>query len=513
MTSTWSEREVRAVGRLIDFVGPCRLRYCPLEPTARQEAFLRLRDRESLYGGAAGGGKSVALLMAALGYCDVPGYDALLLRPSRSEFELPGGLMDLALDWLAGGDAVWSGENHTWRFPGPGKSGAGGASLHFGYLEGSKDIPRYSGTSFSFIGFDELTRFSEQEYRRMFRVLRQPQSAVALQPAPDGTSLADVPLRVRSTSNPGGINHEWVKSYFVDPKTRSDGVVFLPARLEHNPHIDREEYALSLAELPPSERERLLHGDWEIADEGELFQRHWFEVIDRRDLPKTDVAIRYWDLAATPPGPGARDPDYTVGSRLELDFTSGTYYITDVVRVRLAAGAVEQLVAAIAEQDGPTVEIGIEQERGASGKTLMHLYKSQVLRGFSVRSDNPTGEKTVRARPIAAAAENGLVKIVRTHNTTEVLDEICAFPNSRHDDCVDALTGAHKLLPRQRRLGLRSIVPQGNLSELAVKYRAAEGGRLTAYERRRRYELEQEETRRLAGELGLPYYDSQTTTF
>src|SRR5947209_9360444 len=156
--TTLTTIQQEAAEPLLELIGPLRLRYCPLEPAPRQEAFLRLRALEALFGGAAGGGKSIALLMAALQYADVPGYHALLLRPSLTEFELPGGLIELAHEWLANTKAEWSGETRSWRFPGPGRSGAGGATLRFGYLEGQKDVARYQGASFSFLGFDELTR-------------------------------------------------------------------------------------------------------------------------------------------------------------------------------------------------------------------------------------------------------------------------------------------------------------------------------------------------------------------
>jgi phage terminase large subunit-like protein len=128
-----------------------------------------------------------------------------------------------------------------------------------------------------------------------------------------------------------------------------------------------------------------------------LFQRRWFEEIDRSSLPTHTIKVRYWDLAATEPGPAATDPDFTVGFRLEFDPRSGTFYLTDIVRVRKPAGTVERIVAETAERDGTDVQILIEEEPGAAGKALTSRYKSHILRGYRVRSDRPTGKKSVRA--------------------------------------------------------------------------------------------------------------------
>src|SRR6266550_5993320 len=151
--SPLAETQAELVESAYRLFGPPRLRNCPLRPSPRQEAFLLADASEIFFGGAAGGGKSLALLMAALQYSDVPGYSALLLRPTLSELQLAGGLIELSHDWLGGSSASWSAETRSWRFPGPGRSGAGGASLSFGYLAGSDDVSRYAGTSYSFLGF------------------------------------------------------------------------------------------------------------------------------------------------------------------------------------------------------------------------------------------------------------------------------------------------------------------------------------------------------------------------
>src|SRR5581483_11918241 len=118
--------------------------------------------------------------------------------------------------------------------------------------------------------------------------------------------------------------------------------------------------------------------------------------IEPSQIPRTSRAVRYWDLAGTEPGPGNPDPDYTVGLLLEID-RDGIYYITDLVRTRKGPGAIEKIIAATAQADGTDVAVVIEEEGGASGKTVSDHYKRNILRGFNCRSDHPTGPKDVRA--------------------------------------------------------------------------------------------------------------------
>src|SRR5205085_5406616 len=112
--------------------------------------------------------------------------------------------------------------------------------------------------------------------------------------------------------------------------------------------------------------------------------------------------------------------------------------------------AIERIVAATAARDGNAVRIVIEEEPGAAGRAITDRYKRHVLRGYDVRSERPTGSKDTRANGAAAAAENGLIKIVRGPNMNDFLDELCGFPHAPHDDCVDALAGAHQALTRHR---------------------------------------------------------------
>lgn len=223
--------------------------FIPHEPTPKQTAFLSLDCFEALYGGAAGGGKSDALLMAAAQYVHIPGYAALLLRRTYADLSLPGAIMDRSKSWWMG-KADWNEKDKRWTFP-------SGATITFGYLDTEKDRFRYQGAELQFLGFDELTQFPEQWYRYLQSRLRRLSTAVA-------------PVRCRAASNPGGIGHDWVRRRFVDEPV--SGCAFVPATLVDNPYIDAELYRANLERLDPTTRAQLLDGIW-IRDSGGLVYR------------------------------------------------------------------------------------------------------------------------------------------------------------------------------------------------------------------------------------------------
>jgi len=429
-----------AVKALYDALGPLRLRHQPpgFTPTAKQEAFLRLGALEVFYGGSAGGGKTVALLAAAAQYADVPGYSALLVRRTWPELVLPGGLLPLSHAWWDQSDASWVAGERQWRF-------ASGATITLGHLD-HHSMRRYQGAAFQFIGFDELTHFPQGAYEFLFSRLRRPEQAPTLATSPDGLSVAAIPLRMRSASNPGGPGHMWVKRRFVDQATRAEGALYLPARLHENPYLDQQSYTTSLRQLSALERGRLLEGDWSAREAGALFQREWLTILDQTPHEtEIETRIRAWDLAATEPTAANPNPDYTVGVRMERTH-DGRILVTDVRRVRLSPASVERLIARTMREDGPACAVWIEQEPGASGK----LFVSGLMRRLGgiapAYGQTTSGDKLTRAKPLAAAWDRGDVALLPGAWTAAYLDEHEAFPYDEHDDQVDASALAYSKL-------------------------------------------------------------------
>lgn len=234
--------------------------WSPHEPTPKQQEFLRLTVREALYGGAAGGGKSDALLMGALEYIEHSTFAALILRRTYADLSLPGAIMDRAKDWLRSTEARWNQETKTWTFP-------SGATVTFGYLESEDDKYRYQSSEFNYIAFDELTQFTETQYTYLLSRLRRLKGS-------------EIPSKQRAGSNPGGRGHEWVKRRFVDDATRN-GRVFVPSTLDDNPHIDAADYEESLSGLDSTTYEQLRKGRWILDRQGLIYKY----LPDRNAIP------------------------------------------------------------------------------------------------------------------------------------------------------------------------------------------------------------------------------------
>lgn len=409
--------------------------YCPHTPTTKQKEFLSFTGREGFYGGAAGPGKSTSLLMAALQYVRVPGYAAIIFRKTFTDLALPHAVMSLAKEWLVPYREIhWSETNKVFTFP-------SGATLSFAYLEHENDKYRYQSAEFQFIGFDELSQFSESQFTYLFSRLRKVKGM-------------DVPLRMRTASNPGDVGHEWVKKRYIDAKTRKKDALVLRGLLEDNPHID-ESYEESLRELDPVTFMQLRHGNWDALHSAGMFDREWFPIVDAAPVADLIRVVRFWDVAGTAakdtPKTRGRDtgPDYTAG--VKMGYTADrAYYVLDLVHGRWDPEPTESRMKATAENDGYTVSIREEQEPGSSGKAVIDAHTRGIFKGYGYVGIPSTGNKETRAKPLSAAAHKGRVMLVRGEWNEAFLYEHHHFPmRGFKKDIVDATSGAFNHLLAQ----------------------------------------------------------------
>ena len=228
-----------------------------LSVTQKQKRFLDATEAEVLFGGAAGGGKSFGQMVDALIFAvKYPTSRQLILR--RTFSELDKSLIRLSLSLYPKEIYTHNSSSHTGKFK-------NGSFIDFGYCATENDVYQYQSAEYDVIRFDELTHFTESQYIYLISRVRGANS---------------FPKQVKSTTNPGGVGHTWVKRRFVDPAppdksfVGDDGMkrIFIPSLLDDNRFLTARDphYRDRLLALPERERRALLLGDWNIF-EGQYF--------------------------------------------------------------------------------------------------------------------------------------------------------------------------------------------------------------------------------------------------
>lgn len=252
----------------------------PYRAQGRQQTFHECDAQEVLYGGAAGGGKTEALLNDAVKYCRLnAGAQAGLFRRTFPELEMT--LIKRFLSTIPSKFYKYDKTKHVAVFE---PFTPGSSQLSFNYCQNEDDVYRYQSAEFQYLGFDELTHFTEFQYTYLLSRLR--------------SSKAGYKLKVRSGTNPGNIGHAWVKSRFIENLTPEEiwtdtesGMTrcFIPAKIADNPALVKADptYLKRLQGLPNDNlKKALIEGDWDIFD-GQYFaswrkDRH---VVEPFEIP------------------------------------------------------------------------------------------------------------------------------------------------------------------------------------------------------------------------------------
>ena len=447
-----------------------------LEPQAGpQTMFMASSADIVIYGGAAGGGKTYALLLEMLRHKDIKNFGAVIFRKNFTQITAEGGLWDSSVKLytqVPDAEQRKSPKLH-WKFK--------GGKLTFAHLDREEDLQAWQGTEIAYLGFDELTHFSRHQFLYM---LSRNRSTCGVKPYvratcnPDSDSwVADFvswwinqdtgyPIRERSgvvrymcvindviywgdtpedLANNHGINPEECKS-----------VTFIASKLEDNKILMKSDpsYLSNLKAMTEVDMERLLYGNWKIkAQAGRYFKRTQIPIDGYYEKIPDDVIYwcRAWDLAATDEDENG-DADYTAGVLIGIR-KNNRYIVADVINKQVKAGDVEKLIRMTAISDrkkyGFSYRVRIPQDPGGAGKIVAKQYLNG-LSGFDVKAEPVSGSKELRATPFAAQWQNGFVDVLIAEWNEMYFSQLESFPESKHDDMVDASSDAFNELTESR---------------------------------------------------------------
>lgn len=434
-----------------------------------QTAFMASPADVTIYGGAAGGGKTYGLLLSALRYKNVDGYNCTVFRRTYKQVFSPGGLWDEATKMYSGirgsRPRVSNGE---WLFRD--KRGRPAGKVLFKHIGNDAELPNYQGSQICGLCFDELTHFTEHQF---FYMLSRNRSTCGVRPYVKATCNPDAdswvakfiawwidqdtgyPIQERSGKIRWFIRREevvhwadtkeelWEQFNLKTPEELNEpkSVTFIMSSIYDNKALLRIDpgYLANLKALPIIERERLLLGNWKIkAAAGLFFKRTQLGDI-LENLPNDVIRwVRCWDLAATEKTEGG-DPAYTAGVLIGKR-KNGRYIVADVINKQMAASDVRKTIKLTAQADRAAykrVRIRLPQDPGQAGKEQAQSY-IKFLAGYDVCTVPESGSKESRAEPMAAQWQAGNFDILAAPWNEEYLTQLENFPDSKFKDMVDA---------------------------------------------------------------------------
>lgn len=444
----------------------------------------------AIYGGAAGGGKSWALLYEALRYIQESNWRVAIFRKTIKILKKQGGLIDESKDLYnklptskLGGEPDFNNTDRVWKFP-------SGAQIHFAYLGDESQVEDWKGAQIALAGFDEVTEFSESMFWGIVSRLRSPKTNIKpyvratcnpdpdswvkryVQPFlkddgyPDDSKTGKVGYILRDHENK--VQFAWsveelqerFPNFFEDdgllpPEEQVFSFTFIPSSVRDNRELLKNDttYIRTLKNLPAAKRKQLLEGNWNVrAQEGDYFKSEYFDVLADKDVPDSfDRVIRAWDMAETEPNETNKDPDYTVGLLVGYKKKTKELYILDMVRFRGTPSDNERSLKQTSEADENNwgrVEIHMERPPGL-GKTYVYNWEKELEK--NVEGHYSTKKKEKRAEHPAIAASQGKIKLRDRPWNQAFLYEVTQFgtDTKKHDDVVDSLSLAYNELVKQ----------------------------------------------------------------
>lgn len=430
-----------------------------------QTMFLATNADIAIYGGAAGGGKTYALLIEFLRHRNVKGFGGVIFRKNYNQITAEGGLWDASnkiYQFVSDADARKSPKLH-WRF-------GDNAKLNFAHLEREEDLSAWQGTEIPYIAFDELTHFSRRQFLYMLSRNRttcgvRPYIRATCNPDADswvadfiawwidqetGYAIPERSGQVRYMCVINDIIHwgnspEELKDVYGISPNDCKSVTFIASKLEDNKILMEKDssYMSNLKALTNVDMERLLKGNWKIKKvAGSFFNRTQIgEILDK--VPNDIVAYcRGWDLAAT----DRTENDtaaYTAGVLMGMR-KDGRFVIINVINQQLKAGDVRKLIKDTAKIDNAVharVRQRLPQDPGQAGKDQAESY-IKMLAGYDVVAKAESGDKATRAEPFAAQWQHGNVDIVAGEWNEMYFNQLESFPDSKFKDMVDASSSA-----------------------------------------------------------------------
>ena len=410
--------------------------------------------------------------MEPVRYTNVQGYNAVIFRKDYTQITSPGGLWDtsqMIYGHVHGAYPLRTPKLH-WTF----KSGA---TVNFAHLGNDDDVRSWQGSQIAFIGFDELTHFSEHTF---FYMLSRNRSVCGVKPYIRATCNPDVDSWVakfiewwidQDTGYPipersgkvrwmARINENIVwgnsRKELVDlaieegfqkeqAETLPKSVTFIAATLQDNKILMESDpsYLASLQVLNVVDRERLLHGNWKIRPAaGDYFKRSKAQILT--SIPQDVVKwVRAWDLAATTSEENkdaARTAGVLLGKR-----SNGRTLVADVISVRENGADVRQLIKNTAASDNvshDSVIVRLPQDPGQAGKDQAQSFV-KMLGGYSVRTALESGDKVTRAEPFSSQWLAGNVDVMAAEWNDDYFRELENFPAGKLKDMVDASANAY----------------------------------------------------------------------